>query len=67
MIIELIEDFTESVKFYLKYKDKPKLLIKENKNPKVIITAIYFIITKNFEKYNKWLFKFVFKKYGNKN
>ena len=70
-IDDLIEKIKQHIKqaceFYLRYKDKPKLLAKEYPNIRVSEEAFPYFFKTSFSKikvkfkYNEWLFKLAFK------
>ena len=58
------EDIKSACEFYLRYKDKPELLVKEH--PELSISEEHFPyplkkISMPIKHYNKWLFKLTFK------
>jgi len=67
----LFEDIKSACEFYLRYKDKPLLLIKEYPKyleslahfnlPKLIDFTKEFGVEFEYSKYNDWLFKLAFK------
>ena len=64
IIKELKQRIKSACEFYLKYKDKPELLIKEHPEYKSEIGTLRYLEFKeelNFEEeYNTWLFKLAF-------
>jgi len=61
LIKEIKQRIKEACKFYLRYKDHPKLLVKEHPEYKKEFDKFFTSYYKIFYEYNKWLFKLTFK------
>ena len=55
------QQIQEACEFYLRYKDHPKLLVKEHPEYKKEFDKFFTSYYKIFYEYNKWLFKLTFK------
>ena len=65
LLICKLEDIKSACEFYLRYKDKPYLLMKEqgielDLSRKDDIEYVVRTIEGNYESYSEWLFKYIF-------
>jgi len=58
---EIKQRIKKACEFYLRYKDHPKLLVKEHPEYKKEFDKFFTSYYKIFYEYNEWLFKLTFK------